>query len=135
MRTHRKLTSHERDKIAYWYAVGERIREVARRLGRSPSSISDEIKRNKMGGRYYSIRAHQASEARKHNSHKNTCSRPAQRCNPMSLANWDLAGRAAGSSRGAPFATGCPTDLGLRTKFALYVSCTRRSSLEKQTYP
>src|SRR5512134_557258 len=70
MRTHRKLTSHERDKIAYWYAVGERIREIARRLGRSPSSISDEIRRNKMGGRYHSIRAHQASEARKHNSHK-----------------------------------------------------------------
>jgi hypothetical protein len=23
MRTHRKLTSHERDKIAYWYAVGK----------------------------------------------------------------------------------------------------------------
>ena len=63
MRTHRKLTSHERDKIAYWYAVGERIREIARRLGRSPSSISDEIKRNKIGGRYHSIRAHQASEA------------------------------------------------------------------------
>ena len=70
MRTHRKLTSHERDKIAYWYAVGERIREIARRLGRSPSSISDEIRRNKIGGRYHSIRAHQASEARKHNSHK-----------------------------------------------------------------
>ena len=70
MRTHRKLTSHERDKIAYWYAVGERIREIARRLGRSHSSISDEIRRNKIGGRYHSIRAHQASEARKHNSHK-----------------------------------------------------------------
>jgi transposase, IS30 family len=70
MRTHRKLTSHERDKIAYCYAVGERIREIARRLGRSPSSISDEIRRNKIGGRYHSIRAHQASEARKHNSHK-----------------------------------------------------------------
>src|SRR5512132_899516 len=70
MRTHRKLTYHERDKIAYWYDVGERIREIARRLGRSPSSISDEIKRNKIGGRYHSIRAHQASEARKHNSHK-----------------------------------------------------------------
>jgi IS30 family transposase len=59
-------------------------------LGRSPSGISDEIKRNKIGGRYHSIRAssmsdcmpspgtggfgrgpaHQASEARKHNSHK-----------------------------------------------------------------
>jgi helix-turn-helix protein len=49
---------------------GERIREIARRLGRSPSSISDEIRRNKIGGRYHSIRAHQASEARKHNSHK-----------------------------------------------------------------
>ena len=70
MRTHRKLTSHERDKIAYWYAVGERIREIARRLGRSPSSNSDEIKRNNIDGRYHSIRAHQASEARKHNSHK-----------------------------------------------------------------
>ena len=70
MGTHRKLTSHERDKIAYGYAVGERIREIARRLGRSPSSISDEIRRNKIGGRYHSIRAHQASEARKHNSHK-----------------------------------------------------------------
>src|SRR5512134_1545783 len=70
MRTHRKLTSHERDKIAYWYAVGERIREIARRLGRSPSSISDEIRRNKIGGRYHSIRAQQASEARKHNCHK-----------------------------------------------------------------
>src|SRR5512133_1403918 len=93
MRTHRKRTSYERDKIAYWYAVGERIREVARRLGRSPSSISDEIKRNMKGGRYHSIRAPQASEARSTTLIKNTCSRPAQRCNPMSLESWYLAGR------------------------------------------
>src|SRR5512144_2398861 len=93
MTTHQKLTSHERDKIAYWYAVGERIREIARRLGRSPSSISDEIKRNKMGGRYHSIRAHQASDARKHNSHKKYVLKTRPTRNPMSLESWDLAGR------------------------------------------
>src|SRR5207248_10657838 len=70
MKTHQKLTSQERDKIAYWYAIGESIREVARRLGRSPSSISDELKRNKVDGIYHSIRAHKATEARKQNAHK-----------------------------------------------------------------
>ena len=70
MGTHRKLTSHERDKMAYWYAVGESLRKIARKLGRSPSSISEEIKRNKVDGRYHSIRAHQAAEARRRNSHK-----------------------------------------------------------------
>src|SRR5512147_2484634 len=70
MRAHHKLTSQERDKIAYGYAVGESLREMARRLGRSPSSIFEEIKRNTVNGRYHSIRAHQASEARRQNSHK-----------------------------------------------------------------
>src|SRR5512147_963288 len=70
MRAHHKLTSQERDKIAYGYAVGESLREMARRLGRSPSSIFEEIKRNTVDGRYHSIRAHQASEARRQNSHK-----------------------------------------------------------------
>jgi len=60
----------ERDKIAYWHAIGEGIREIARRLGRSPSSISDELKRNKVDGIYHSIYAHKATEARKLNSHK-----------------------------------------------------------------
>jgi IS30 family transposase len=64
-----RKTSNERDTIAYWYAVGESIREIARSLGRSSSSISNEIRRNKIGGRYHSIRAQQAAEARKHNSH------------------------------------------------------------------
>jgi len=70
MKTHQKLTSQERDKIAYWHAIGESIREIARKLGRSPSSISEEIKRNKVEGIYHSIRAHKASEARKRNCHK-----------------------------------------------------------------
>src|SRR5512147_2971494 len=93
MRAHHKLTSQERDKIAYGYAVGESLREMARRLGRSPSSIFEEIKRNTVDGRYHSIRAHQASEARRQNSHKNTGSRPVQHCNPMWLRNWNLVGR------------------------------------------
>jgi transposase, IS30 family len=70
MKINQKLTSHERDKIAYWHAIGEGIREIARRLGRSPSSISDELKRNKVDGIYHSIYAHKATEARKLNSHK-----------------------------------------------------------------
>jgi IS30 family transposase len=70
MKTHQKLTSAERDKIAYWHAIGESIREIARRLQRSPSSISDELKRNNMDGIYHSIYAHKATEVRKLNSHK-----------------------------------------------------------------
>jgi transposase, IS30 family len=46
------------------------IREVARRLVRSPSSISEELKRNQVDGLYGSIKAHQAAEARKRNSHQ-----------------------------------------------------------------
>jgi IS30 family transposase len=70
MKTHRKLTSQERDKIAYWHAIEESIREIARRLQRSPASISDELKRNKVDGIYHSIHAHKATEERKLNSHK-----------------------------------------------------------------
>jgi IS30 family transposase len=70
MKPHHKLTSRERDHIAYWRAIGLTIREIARRLGRSPSSISGEIKRNKIDGIYHSIHAHKASEIRKKNCHK-----------------------------------------------------------------
>jgi transposase, IS30 family len=70
MKPHHKLSSQERDKIAYWHAIGTRIREIARRLGRSPSSISSEIKRNRVDGIYHSIHAHKAANARKQHSHK-----------------------------------------------------------------
>jgi transposase, IS30 family len=70
MKTHRKLSSQERDKIAYWHAIGESVREIARRLQRSPSSISDELKQNKVAGIYHSIHAQKATEARKVNLHK-----------------------------------------------------------------
>src|SRR5688572_19776116 len=43
---------------------------MARRLGRSPSSISEELKRNQADGVYGSIKAHRAAEARKRHSHQ-----------------------------------------------------------------
>ena len=99
MRAHRKLTSDERDKIAYWYAVGEGIREIARRLRRSPSSISDEIKRNKMVDDIIpSVR----TKPQKHESTtliRNTCSRTAQRSNPMSLESANPANSACNIGR------------------------------------
>jgi IS30 family transposase len=70
MKKHHKITASERDQIAWWLACGITIREMARRLGRSPSSISEELKRNKVDGVYGSIKAHQAAEARKRHSHQ-----------------------------------------------------------------
>src|SRR5438874_2233579 len=70
MKTHHKLSPRERDQIAYWRAIGVPIREIARRLSRSPSSISDEVKRNRIDGIYHSIHAHKAFQARKRNCHK-----------------------------------------------------------------
>jgi IS30 family transposase len=77
MNKHNKITALERDQIAWWLACGITIREMARRLGRNPSSISEELKRNKADGVYGSIKAHQAAEARKRNSHqKYLCATP-----------------------------------------------------------
>jgi len=42
----RYLTFAEREEIALWRAAGLGVREVARRLGRSPSTISRELRRN-----------------------------------------------------------------------------------------
>jgi transposase, IS30 family len=70
MNKHHKITALERDQIAWWLAYGVTIREMARRLGRSPSSISEELKRNEVDGVYGSIKAHQAATVRKRNSHQ-----------------------------------------------------------------
>ncbi|MEU7769632.1 helix-turn-helix domain-containing protein, partial [Nocardia sp. NPDC049190] len=42
----RYLSSAEREDIALWRAQGAGVREIARRLGRSPSTISRELRRN-----------------------------------------------------------------------------------------
>ena len=42
----RYLSSPEREEIALWRAQEIGVREIARRLGRSPSTISRELRRN-----------------------------------------------------------------------------------------
>src|SRR5690242_16540481 len=42
----RYLSFAEREDIAIWRAQGAGVREIARRLGRSPSTISRELRRN-----------------------------------------------------------------------------------------
>lgn len=70
MRKKPKLTSKERDQIAVLFASGRHIRGIAKELGRSPSSISDEIKRNSIKGQYQSIAAHNLSTKRNRESRK-----------------------------------------------------------------
>lgn len=74
---HKKITPAERDNIARWVSQKVGVREIARRLKRSPSAISDELKRNahKEAG-YVAIHAQglanqRIAEARKRHPLKN----------------------------------------------------------------
>jgi transposase, IS30 family len=49
----RYLSVAEREEIALGLARGESLRAIARRLGRSPSTVSREVRRNSRGRRYY----------------------------------------------------------------------------------
>jgi len=62
---HTKLTAQERDMIAVWIGGGVRLREIARRLERSVSTISDEVKRNTWQGHYVAIHAQSVADRRK----------------------------------------------------------------------
>lgn len=46
MKGYTQLTTKERDQLAVWKAQGESNKECARRLGRNPSTIGRELKRN-----------------------------------------------------------------------------------------
>lgn len=52
MQKKKKISGSERDQIAVMLASGLSLRDIARELGRSVSSISDEIKRNSIKGVY-----------------------------------------------------------------------------------
>ena len=55
----RCLTLAQREEIALGRARGESIRQIARQLGRSPSTVSRELRRNTDGlGRYRATTAH-----------------------------------------------------------------------------
>lgn len=59
-----KITSLERDKVAVLLASGSSLRNIARILGRSVSSISVEVRRNSIEGQYQSIAAQDLSRKR-----------------------------------------------------------------------
>jgi IS30 family transposase len=45
-KNYKHLSKHERDRIAVWRGQGLSLREIARRLKRSPATLSRELKRN-----------------------------------------------------------------------------------------
>ena len=49
----RYLSVAEREEIAVGLASGESVRAIAARLGRAPSTVSREVRRNSRGRRYY----------------------------------------------------------------------------------
>jgi len=61
---YKQLSGEERDEIALLRAKGFKIREIARRLKRNPSTLSRELKRNKSPTYdvYLAHRAHQKKE-------------------------------------------------------------------------
>ena len=63
---HNKISATERDKIAQLVSQKVGVREIARRLGRGPSSISDELTRNshKEAG-YVAIHTQQLTDERR----------------------------------------------------------------------
>lgn len=70
MKRRSKITAHERDEIAILLASGNSLRNISKILGRSVSSISDEVKRNSYKGQYSAIMAQVLSEKRNKASRK-----------------------------------------------------------------
>jgi len=64
-----QIQPKERDKIALLLASGVSLRLIAKKLSRSVSSISEEVKRNSYSGEYRAIHAQRLSNNRKNNSH------------------------------------------------------------------
>lgn len=65
MTHHKKLSSEERSVIAVLLEEGRSLRYVARKIGRSISSVSDEVRRNSVGGAYDAFTAHFQSGIRR----------------------------------------------------------------------
>jgi IS30 family transposase len=59
------LTIQERDAIAQLRYQGAEQQEIARALGRSPSTISRELRRNSQGDAYHAAQAQRESERRR----------------------------------------------------------------------
>ncbi len=61
----RHLTLEERDRIAQLRHQGAEQKEIARALGRCPSTISRELRRNGRDGEYYAAQAQREAERRR----------------------------------------------------------------------
>lgn len=76
MKNHKKIGKKERSLIARMLAQGKKIREIARELCRSPSTISSEVSRNQVWDKdkfvYESIVAQEEYEKRKSKAGKRT---------------------------------------------------------------
>ena len=59
------LTLEERDRIAQLRYQGADQKEIAQAVGRSPSTISRELRRNHTGGEYYAAQAQREAERRR----------------------------------------------------------------------
>lgn len=78
----RYLSQQERIEIADLAREGVGVREIARRIGRSPSTISRELKRNRTGGRRPGYRPFEA--------HRRACARRSRRRHRRIESNLDL---------------------------------------------
>ena len=59
------LTVEERDRIAHLRCQGADQKEIAQAVGRSPATISRELRRNRTEGEYYSAQAQRQAEQRR----------------------------------------------------------------------
>jgi IS30 family transposase len=66
----KKISCSERDQIAVLLASGLSLRNIAKTLERSVSGVSEEIKRNSVGGEYKSIAANSISVERNRRSRR-----------------------------------------------------------------
>jgi IS30 family transposase len=72
-KTYKHLSAQERDILAVLKSKGHSIRQIAKVLKRSPSTVSRELKRNAPAvykGYYLAHRAQQRADIRKHQSHR-----------------------------------------------------------------
>ena len=65
MRHYRQLTQEERYPISALKQLGRTQRQIAQALGRSPSTISRELRRNQEGDGYAAERAQRISDRRR----------------------------------------------------------------------
>jgi IS30 family transposase len=86
----RYLSFTEREEIALGVAAGESVRQVAKRIGRAPSTVSRELARNSVRGRY---RASSAQVAAYHRTSRPKSAKLAENLRLRARVEADLARR------------------------------------------